>query len=149
MKLHELAVRYRDLDAAGRARARAVLARPPDGTPGDRDAYSVPEHEPACSAHFCIHWVTSTADAPSLLDGDGDGVPNYVESVSDVFEHIYAREVGPPGSGGLAWTSPVGDGALGEPAGSGLLNRTDVYLKQLTGSAEDGHATTDPGQSGA
>ncbi len=67
--LAELSARYEALDPAERREADRLLARPTDGA-GDPqgDGYTVPEHAPFCTANFCLHWVTSTADAPDLTD---------------------------------------------------------------------------------
>src|SRR4051812_26066675 len=64
--LKDLAVKLPALDGSARPRARRLPARPTPGeTAANESAYSVPEHTPPlCSAHFCIHWVDSTVDAP-------------------------------------------------------------------------------------
>ena len=72
---------------------------------------------PACSAHFCVHWVPRTRDAPHLGDRDHDGAPNYVELVLAVSEHSYSVMVDK-----LGWRPPLADG------GKGGDDRTDIYL---------------------
>ena len=56
--------------------------RPTDVRDPNRNAYSVPEapDSPACSRHFCVHWVVQGLDAPDPSDRDGDGVPDFVET---------------------------------------------------------------------
>src|SRR5918993_2813318 len=77
--LKELAVAAPSLDAAERRRVRRLLARPTMGEASSGEAaYTVPEAEPVCSAHFCIHWVATTEDAPDS--------PQYVQTMSGVFE---------------------------------------------------------------
>ncbi len=134
--LAELSARYEALDPAERREADRLLARPTDGA-GDPlgDGYTVPEHAPFCTANFCLHWVTSTADAPDLTDTDGDDVPDYVETMAAEFEFSRMRE-----NGDLGWRLPVSDGARG---GGGSL---DVYLIELAGTNVLGYAATDPGQ---
>ena len=136
--LARLSARYAALDPGERREADRLLARPDDG-PGDPqgDGYTVPEHAPFCTANFCMHWVTTTVDAPDLTDGDGDGAPDYVEAMAAEFEFVRARE-----NGDLGWRAPVSDGARG---GDGRL---DVYLVDLTGTGILGYAATDPGQGG-
>ena len=87
-----------------------------------------------CSAHFCVHYVRKTRDAPSLQDADGDGFPNYVEQVSTQAEKSYRVEVGQMG-----WKRPRADD------GRGGSNKTDIYLSQI-GEGFYGYAATDPGQ---
>ncbi len=45
---------------------RAPAARPTDHPDPNRNAYTVPEapHSPACTRHFCVHWVAEGIDAP-------------------------------------------------------------------------------------
>src|SRR4051794_402148 len=141
--LAQLSARYDALDAGERREAARLLARPTDGAADPHgDGYTVAEHEPSCTAHFCFHWVTTTADAPDLTDGDTDGVPDYVEQMAAEFEFVRTRE-----NGDLGWRAPVGDGTRGEPAGGGA-DRLDVYVAELAGSGALGYAATDAGQAG-
>jgi hypothetical protein len=117
-----------------RRHAESLLARPTDNPDPDGSAYTVGEQPPFCSTHFCVHSVASTVDAPYLSDGNGNGVPDYVEQVDAVAEASYAVE-----NGSLGWRPPKSDGALGGDA------RTDVYLVQLGGQLF-GYTATDPGQ---
>src|SRR4051812_5831317 len=108
--LKDLAVKLPALSGADRQRARRLLARPTLGeTAPNEDGYSVAEHNPPlCSAHFCVHWVDTTADAPP---GAAPGiVPDYVRTMSGVFEHVYDVE-----NGQLGWRAPKSDGAQGCP----------------------------------
>jgi hypothetical protein len=43
------------------------------------------------SGHFRVHYATSGSDAPPLTDTNGNGVPEWVESVAAVFEFVYGR----------------------------------------------------------
>ncbi len=116
---------------------RAPAARPTDHPDPNRNAYTVPEapRSPACTPHFCVHWVAEGLDAPSLSDGDGDGIPDYVERVQAVAEHVYSIE-----NGKLGWRDPKSDGRKG-----GGRGKTDVYLDQI-GGALFGYAAPDRGQ---
>jgi hypothetical protein len=116
---------------------RAPAARPTDHPDPNRNAYTVPEapRSPACTAHFCVHWVAEGLDAPALSDGDGDGIPDYVERVQAVAEHVYSIE-----NGKLGWRDPKSDGRKG-----GGRGKTDVYLDQI-GGALFGYAAPDRGQ---
>src|SRR5689334_24383755 len=64
--------------------------RPTDTDDPNRNAYSVPEapRSPACTRHFCVHWVEVGLDAPNLSDRDSDGIPDFVERVLRVAERV-------------------------------------------------------------
>jgi hypothetical protein len=109
---------------------QAPAARPTDKPDPNRHSYSVPEApaSPSCTEHFCVHWVDEGIDAPNLTDSngfkDGDGVPDFVERVQKVAEHVHAIE-----NEKLGWREPKPDGRLG-----GGKDKTDVYLAELGGS---------------
>ena len=90
---------------------------------------------PACGRQFCVHWVAEGVDAPSLSDANGDGVPDFVERVLSVAEHVYSIE-----NEKLGWQAPRSDGRKG--GGNG---KTDVYLAEI-GGALFGYAAPDRGQ---
>ncbi len=119
-----------------RRRAEGLLARPTDSPDPDGSAYTTSEQPPFCSAHFCVHWVDSTPDAPNLTDANANGVPDYVEQVASVAEASYAIE-----NGSLGWKLPVPDGNRGGDS------RIDIYLSQLAGQAF-GYSAPDIGQKG-
>lgn len=112
----------------------APAARPTDHPDPNRNAYTVPEapNSPACTPHFCVHWVDEGIDAPQLTDADGNGVPDFVQRVESVAEHVYAIE-----NVKLGWRKPKCDGERG-----GLTCRTDVYLDEI-GGALFGYAAPD------
>jgi hypothetical protein len=122
---------------------RAPAARPTShGHVGPkRKTYSVKQapQSPDCTPHFCVHWVARGQDAPNLDDkngiDDGDGVPDYVERVEAVAEHVYEVE-----NLQLGWRDPVSDGKVG-----GGRGKTDVYLAEVGGSLF-GYASPDVGQ---
>jgi hypothetical protein len=111
--------------------------RPTDTDDPNRNAYSVPEapRSPACSPHFCVHWVVQGLDAPELGDRNGDGVPDFVETVLRVAERVHTVE-----NEKLGWREPRSDGRRG-----GRRGKTDVYLSQIGGELF-GYAAPDRGQ---
>jgi hypothetical protein len=133
-----LSVLSRSLSRLGpveRRHAAALLARPTDSPDPDGSSYAVDEEPPLCSAHFCVHYVASTVDAPNPTDSDGDGVPDYVTQVAAVAEAVYGAE-----NLTLGWRAPKPDGGLGGDP------RTDIYLVQLGGTQAFGYTSTDIGQ---
>ncbi|HET7506863.1 MAG TPA: MXAN_6640 family putative metalloprotease, partial [Solirubrobacterales bacterium] len=119
------------------ARPTEERSRPTDNPDPNRNAYSVPEAKgsPACSQHFCVHWVAEGLDAPNLSDRDGNGVPDFVERVLRVAEHVHQVE-----NEKLGWAEPRSDGRQGSHRG-----KTDVYLSQIGGELF-GYAAPDRGQ---
>jgi hypothetical protein len=136
LALAGLARRLDALPTSDRKRARGLLARPTQGNADpEGHGYSVGEHAPYCAtAHFCIHFVTTTADAPALTDSDSDGFPNYVENMATEFEFVYSVENGSEAAGGLGWTAPESDGSLGGNS------KTDVYIAQIGDEGIFGYA---------
>jgi uncharacterized protein DUF6055 len=119
------------------ARPTEERSRPTDNPDPNRNAYSVPEAKgsPACSRHFCVHWVDQGLDAPEPIDKNGNGVPEFVERVLKVAEHVHQVE-----NGKLGWREPRSDGRQG-----GRNGKTDVYLSQIGGELF-GYAAPDRGQ---
>jgi len=111
--------------------------RPTDDPDPNRNAYGEEEarRSPRCTRHFCVHWVARGIDSPDLTDAGGDGVPDFVEEVLEVAEHVHAVE-----NGELGWREPKSDGRLG-----GKRGRTDIYLSQIGGELF-GYAAPDRGQ---
>src|SRR3954452_19361634 len=119
------------------ARPTEDRPRPTDDPDPNRNAYSVPEakNSPACGRHFCVHWVDQGLDAPNLSDRNGNGIPDFVERVLRVAEHVHQVE-----NGKLGWREPRSDGHQG-----GRNGKTDVYLSQIDGELF-GYAAPDRGQ---
>ncbi len=87
-----------------------------------RHGYTVAAHDPPlCTTRFCVHWVTSTVDAPSGADGDGDGVPEEVEGIAAELERTYDQQTS---AAGLGWREPPRDGTVG-----GARDKIDAYVK--------------------
>src|SRR5947208_3398041 len=99
------------LHGAEQRRAARLLARPTDGgADPQQNGWSVPEapRSPLCSSHYCVHWVESSADAPDLTDSNGNGIPDWVETVDATAENVYSVE-----NVQLGWRPPKSDGTLG------------------------------------
>jgi hypothetical protein len=122
---------------APKPRPTEVRGRPTDDPDPNRNAYTVPQapRSPACDRNFCIHWVAEGIDAPNLADSNGDGIPDFVQRVLKIAEHVHAVE-----NGKLGWREPKSDGGMG--GGNG---KTDIYLSQIGGELF-GYAAPDRGQ---
>jgi hypothetical protein len=120
-----------------RPRPTEARGRPTDDPDPNRNAYTVPEapRSPACDANFCVHWVAVGIDAPKLTDSNQDGVPDFVQTVLAIAEHVHAVE-----NGKLGWREPKSDGRKG-----GGHGKTDVYLSEIGGQLF-GYAAPDPDQ---
>jgi hypothetical protein len=135
MILRDLAVRLRDLSPAERDRAEAILARPTDGAADpEGDGYTVPSLA-TCSTNLCFHWVPTTPDAPPGGDATGNGVPDWVDQTADVFEAVWATEVGV-----LGYRAPKSDLTS---TNHGTDGRVDVYLANLGDDGLFGYCQTD------
>jgi hypothetical protein len=144
LAMNALAAALPALEGAERKRARSLLARPTDGA-ADQFRHGYPPAAPVAfaeSPHFCVYWVNDAGfpDAPDLTDGNGDGIPDYVEAILEIAEHSYSVEVEP---GALGWLPPKPDtqGCGGDPSA-----HADVYLKQLGTQGLFGYESPDPGQ---
>src|SRR3954451_20496596 len=142
--LKQLALKLPSLTGAERKRAVGLLQRPTQGEGGNNELeYEVAEQPPLCSAHFCVHWVKTTDDAPSLTDSNHNNVPDYVETMSGVFEHVYDVE-----NTELGWRAPKSDGTRGcqgTPTAA-CTGKTDVYIKEIGSQGIYGYAAPDPEQ---
>ena len=114
-------------------------ARPTKVADPNRNPYTVPEapRSPACGPNFCVHWVAEGIDAPRLTDSDDDGIPNFVEQVLEIAEHVHTIE-----NDKLGWREPKSDGDRG-----GGHGKTDIYLSQIGGELF-GYAAPDRDQGG-
>lgn len=146
--LNQLAAALPALEGTERRRARGLLTRPTDGR-NDRYGDGFPAGAPVASAestNFCVFWVNGPGfeDSPSLVDlngtADGDGVPDYVESILLIAEQAYAVEVAP---GPLGWRPPKPDR---DGCGADPSLRADIYLKQIGTQGLFGYESPDPGQ---
>ncbi len=74
--------------------------------------------------HFRIHYDLTGTNAVDNTDSDGDSVPDYIETMANVFEEVYDHEINI-----LGYTAPPNDGTN---VGS---NTYDIYVENLGQSA--------------
>jgi len=141
MVLRDLARRAEDLPTVTlRRQARAVLARPTDGTGPSDDGISAPDYGTEttyrhCGAHVCVHWVESGEHRTDPTDADGNGYPDQVDRTLSVMENVYVVEVT-----GMGYRAPLSDAAAAENGGSDQL---DVYLADIGPQWLYGYCTSD------
>lgn len=145
--LRDLRVQLPSLRGEDRARAVSYLARPTDGAADVYgDGYAVRDQddcgvgEPGEKSDFCIHWVRSTDDAPSLADSngkrDGDGIPDQVEETRATMRHVWKQEIDVAG-----YKAPLRDAG---PPKAGPNKRFDVYLSNIGGQGLYGYCAGEP-----
>ncbi|MEV4418466.1 MXAN_6640 family putative metalloprotease [Patulibacter sp. NPDC049589] len=142
--LRDLAATRSELGPQDTAKANGLLARP-SSTGGDEFlSYAGRTEELTCSTRFCIHWVTTGPDAPSLADAKnaagvavpgGNGVPDYVDAMLREFETVATKE-----NTDLQWRAPVSDGSTGAVGGVGASGQFDVYIGDIGDDGVFGYA---------
>jgi hypothetical protein len=75
--------------------------------------------------HFNIHYAGSGTDAPPLTDANNNSIPDWIETVANTFEAVYAREISQ-----LGYLQPPN-------------TPYDVYLQQLATLNEFGFTDSD------
>jgi hypothetical protein len=128
-----------------RRQARAVLARPTDGS-GPTGGIEPPDYGAAaahrvCGAHVCVHWVESGDHRTDPTDTDANGVPDQVDRTLAAMEHVYGVEVTDMG-----YRAPLPDSSAPDNGGDGLL---DVYLADIGTQGLYGYCTSDQPDLGA
>jgi len=130
--LRNLAATARKLSPADRRLAEAILARPTD--PGfdpniGIDNYTAPKSDfrHKCFTHFCVHWVRSTRDAPSLRDRNPKNhVPDWIDKVKAVMNFVWSKEVVQYGYG-----PPKPDGNSSSHRGGNPNSRIDIFVQDV------------------
>lgn len=138
MVLRDLAIRVRDLPPDLRKVARSILARPTDGAADPYgDGYTVPEAAPVCAGSWCVHYVTSTVDAPPAVDvSPANGIPDQVDATLTVMSEVWAKEITDYG-----YRPPKSDITSANPGPDGNI---DVYLADIGDFAYGYCASDDP-----
>jgi hypothetical protein len=135
--LLDLKMQMGSLQPAERRVARSLFARPTDGRNGDWTAPRSSRHH-TCAPKFCIHWVTTSRDAPSLRDRNHNHLPDYVDSVKSVMTTVWAKEVNQ-----LGYRAPLADGNSGSHHGGNPNNKIDIYLQDVGRFGYYGYCTSD------
>ena len=134
LAMRDLYVALPRLDADERDQALDLMARPTDGA-NDRngDGYAVPSTA-RCGGNFCVHYVTSTADAPPS--------ESWVGYTLKQMNKVWKTEVKR-----LGYRKPLSDAPLGP--GNGGNAKFDIYLKDLGSRALYGYCVPEAGLRGS
>jgi hypothetical protein len=135
MALRDLTLVVDRLPPAAKRQADALLDRPDDPAGDGNIRYTAPSTV-FCTAHFCVHYVRTTTDAPPARDANGNGTPDWVETTASVLEFLWQKEVVEYG-----FHPPKSDLAL---ANHGPDARFDVYLADIVDSGVLGYCAPDP-----
>ena len=118
MTLLELWRQQADLSAADQQIAAALLERPD-------------EDDSVCTPGNCYHWMTSGPHAVNNTDSNGNGIPDYVDTVIEVVDGVRQTYVG------AGYRTPKADGVVGGNA------KTDIYLEDTGAESLYGYCTSD------
>jgi hypothetical protein len=140
MALRDLAATFKSLSRADRRVARQILARPTDLGSGN---YSAPKgnFRKTCTTNFCIHWVTTTVDAPSPTDTTpANGMPDWIDNVVDVMNEVWNQEITTMG-----YRKPRADKPTGGHRGGNPNTKLDIFIQDVGRPAIGvyGYCTTD------
>jgi hypothetical protein len=144
--LRDLRARLPELAPSDRATARRLLARPTDGSAdwgGDGYAVGPRYFRRSCTTRYCVHWVTRSADAPSLIDRNGNGVPDWVDRTKAVLGTVWATEVGRYG-----YHRPLSDANSSAHHGGNPNGKLDVFLADVGADNLYGYCTSDDPRAG-
>ena len=112
-----------------------ISRRPTDGGGDPRgDGYLVASTY-VCGPHICVHWVSSTADAPPAADVNHNQIPDQVDRTLTAFEVAWTAEVVRMG-----FRAPKSDITSPDHGPNGRL---DVYLADVGIRDLGGYVATD------
>jgi hypothetical protein len=136
--LRNLAASLRQLSPADRRLAESILARPTDG---GKDDYTAPKSDfrHKCFTHFCVHWVRSTRDAPSLRDRNPKNhIPDWIDKTKSVMNFVWTKEVNQYNYG-----APMRDGNSGSHRGGNPNSKIDIFIQDVGRQGLYGYCTSD------
>ena len=136
--LRDLAASVRYLSPADRRIAQAILARPTDSGSGN---YTAPKSDfrAKCYPDFCVHWVRSTRDAPSLRDrSPRNHVPDWIDKVKSVMNVVWKKEVTD-----FAYGPPKTDGNSSSHRGGNPNSKMDIFVQDVGRFGLYGFCTSD------
>jgi hypothetical protein len=136
--LRNLAATVRQLSPADRRLAEVILARPTDTGSGN---YTAPKSDfrHKCYTNFCVHWVRSTRDAPSLADKNPKNhVPDWIDKTKSVMNFVWNKEVDD-----FNYGPPKGDGNSRSHRGGNPNSKIDIFIQDVGRQGLYGYCTSD------
>lgn len=97
--ISEIKHSWNELSPETQAELRWVFMRPAEPGGGwDNQQHLLPQLYTSPSGKFVIHWTNGTdgglpEDAPSLVDTDNDGTPDYIEELAEIFDNVWDVEI--------------------------------------------------------
>jgi hypothetical protein len=124
--LRDLAAVFDRLSGADRRLAADILARPTDTGSGN---YTAPrgDFRRTCPPNFCVHWVVSTQDRPSLTDtSPANGRPDWIDNVVSVMSAVWTAEIT-----NLGYKKPKADQPTGGHRGGNPNTKLDIFIQDV------------------
>lgn len=148
--LRDLRARLGDLSPSERRSAGRVLARPSDG---DADPYgdgwdtgAVRRTDCPAGERYCVHWVSTTSDAPPPEDRNRNGTRDWIDTTESILSRVLDKETG-TGPGQLGFPLPENDADSTNPLGN-PDGKLDVYLTDIGRSGLYGYCASDDPDAG-
>jgi hypothetical protein len=138
--LRDVAAVFDRLSGRDRRLAAEILARPTDLGSGN---YTAPKGDfrrrcPS-NSNFCVHWVVSTRDAPSLTDQNpNNNVPDWIDKVKSVMNNVWNKEITRFG-----YKKPKADRPFGGHRGGNPNSKLDIFIQDVGRFDLYGYCTTD------
>ena len=128
---------WNELSPETQAELGWVFLRPTEPGGGwDKRQHLLPQLYTSPSGKFVIHWTNGTdgglpEDAPSLVDTDNDGTPDYIEELAEAFDYVWEVEINIYG-----YHEPPSDATKPNDAHNTNPNdKYDVFVYDLNGYA--------------
>ncbi len=141
--LRDLVAAKARLSGADRQLANDLLARPTDGPgfegPAGWNGTAQGSKKRFCNTRFCIHWVTKTNEAPSLVDSSpNNNRPDYVDRTIANMTATWNKEIV-----AYDYKKPLPDRASGGHSGGNPNGKIDIFISNIGDQGIYGYCTTD------
>lgn len=142
LDFRDLVLALGGLSASERRIAEAILARPSDGRSdpfGDGYTVGQPFRRRVCGPNVCVHWVTRSADAPSLVDRrPRNGLPDWIDRTRRVMANVWSAEIAR-----LGYRKPKSDLSSGPHHGGNPNGKLDLFVADIGDDGVYGYCFSD------